>query len=77
MRAWQVLMMPHTMAMLPIQSLAPNRMVMKVLGSIATPNPAHKHDTVMRRKDIALAQRVLTPALGLTHSNQHTASGAV
>jgi hypothetical protein len=40
MSAWQVLMIPHTMAMLPIHSRAPNRMVMNVLGSIATPNPA-------------------------------------
>jgi hypothetical protein len=40
MRAWQVLMIPHTMAMLPIHSRAPKRMVMNVLGSIATPNPA-------------------------------------
>lgn len=40
MSAWHVLMMPQTIAMLPIHSLAPKRMVMNVLGSIATPKPA-------------------------------------
>lgn len=37
-----MLMIPHTMAMLPIHNRAPKRMVMNVLGSMATPNPAQR-----------------------------------